>query len=108
MREHYETLGIRPGASQEEIKKAFRILAHRYHPDKQGGDVEKFKKANEAYQALLKYTSQNAPADFHRTATGGSDDFMESVNDLYRAAQRHKARQQSGMVFYNGRWYFKI
>src|SRR3989344_5047754 len=48
---YYEVLGITKGASQDEIKKAFHKLAHKYHPDK-GGDSTKFKEINEAYQVL--------------------------------------------------------
>jgi DnaJ-class molecular chaperone len=48
---YYEALGITKSASQEEIKKAFHKLAHKYHPDK-GGDEKKFKEINEAYQVL--------------------------------------------------------
>lgn len=48
----YTTLGVEKGASAEEIKKAFRKLAHKYHPDKEGGDEEKFKEINAAYQIL--------------------------------------------------------
>lgn len=50
--DYYKTLGIEKGASQDEIKKAFRKQAHQYHPDKKGGDEAKFKEANEAYQVL--------------------------------------------------------
>src|SRR2546430_1206587 len=49
--DYYEVLGITKGASQDEIKKAFHKLAHKYHPDK-GGDEKKFKEINEAYQVL--------------------------------------------------------
>ena len=49
--DYYEVLGITKSASQEEIKKAFHKLAHKYHPDK-GGDEKKFKEINEAYQVL--------------------------------------------------------
>lgn len=51
-KDYYQTLGVSKSASQEEIKQAFRKLAHQYHPDKQGGDEAKFKEINEAYQVL--------------------------------------------------------
>ena len=52
MVDYYRILGVSKNASQEEIKKAFRKLAHKYHPDKAGGDEKKFKEINEAYQVL--------------------------------------------------------
>ncbi len=51
MKDYYKTLGVEKNASADEIKKAFRKLAHQHHPDK-GGDEKKFKEANEAYQTL--------------------------------------------------------
>ena len=51
-KDYYEVLGIARNASQDDIKKAFRKLAHKYHPDKEGGDEKKFKELNEAYQIL--------------------------------------------------------
>ena len=51
-RDYYKILGVNKGASEEEIKKAYRALAHKYHPDKSGGDEAKFKEINEAYQVL--------------------------------------------------------
>ncbi len=51
MKDYYKILGVNRDASQEEIKKAYRKLAHKYHPDK-GGDEEKMKEINEAYQVL--------------------------------------------------------
>lgn len=50
-KDYYKILGVDKGASQDEIKKAFRKLAHQHHPDK-GGDEAKFKEASEAYQVL--------------------------------------------------------
>jgi molecular chaperone DnaJ len=50
--DYYKVLGVEKNASEEEIKKAYRQLAHKYHPDKQGGDEAKFKEINEAYQVL--------------------------------------------------------
>lgn len=52
MSNHYTTLGVDKTADQDEIKKAFRKLAHKYHPDKKGGDEAKFKEINQAYQIL--------------------------------------------------------
>ncbi len=49
---YYEILGIDKKASKDEIKKAFRTLAHKYHPDKKTGDDAKFKEINEAYSIL--------------------------------------------------------
>lgn len=51
-KDYYNILGISRGSSAEEIKQAFRKLAHQYHPDKTGGDEKKFKEINEAYQIL--------------------------------------------------------
>ncbi len=51
-KDYYKILGVEKTASDDEIKKSFRKLAHQYHPDKQGGDETKFKEINEAYQVL--------------------------------------------------------
>ncbi|MEK7188213.1 MAG: J domain-containing protein [Patescibacteria group bacterium] len=51
-KDYYKLLGVQKNASPDEIKKAFRRLAHQYHPDKPKGDEKKFKEINEAYQIL--------------------------------------------------------
>lgn len=51
MKDYYSILGIARGASQSEVKKAFRALAQKHHPDK-GGDEKKFKEISEAYAVL--------------------------------------------------------
>jgi DnaJ-class molecular chaperone len=52
--DYYKTLGVTKDASNEEIKKAYRKLALKYHPDRGGGEeaAREFKKANEAYRVL--------------------------------------------------------
>ena len=52
MKDYYNILGIDKKASKDEIKRAFRTLAHKYHPDKKTGDDAKFKEINEAYSVL--------------------------------------------------------
>ena len=51
-KDYYEILGVKKGASKDEVKKAFYKLAHKYHPDKKEGNEAKFKEVNEAYQVL--------------------------------------------------------
>ena len=54
-RDYYEVLGLQKGASDDEIKKAYRQAAKKYHPDLHPGDKEceeKMKEANEAYEIL--------------------------------------------------------
>lgn len=51
-KDYYNILGVPRTASAEDIKRAYRKLAHQYHPDKSGGDEAKFKEINEAYQVL--------------------------------------------------------
>ncbi|MGL4184603.1 MAG: DnaJ domain-containing protein, partial [Thiotrichaceae bacterium] len=54
-RDYYEVLGVQKNASEDELKKAFRRLAMKYHPDRNPDDKEaeeKFKEAREAYEVL--------------------------------------------------------
>lgn len=51
-KDYYKILGVGRTATEDEIKKAYRKLAHQHHPDKQGGNEAKFKEINEAYQVL--------------------------------------------------------
>lgn len=79
-KDYYKVLGVEKGASQDDIKKAFRKLAHEHHPDKTGGTEAKFKEINEAYQVLgdankrAKY-DQFGSAFEHGQAGGGSQGF---------------------------------
>lgn len=71
-RDYYEVLGVGKGASDDEIKKAFRRLAIQYHPDKQGGDEAKFKEINEAYEVLKDSSKRQRYDQFGHAGVGGS------------------------------------
>jgi len=70
--DYYKILGISKGASDDEIKKAYRKLAHKYHPDKSGGDEKKFKEINEAYQVLSDKSKRAQYDQFGQTFEGGA------------------------------------
>jgi len=70
-KDYYKILGINKGANEEEIKKAFRRLAHKYHPDK-GGDEKKFKEINEAYQVLSNKEKRSQYDRFGRVFEGAA------------------------------------
>lgn len=70
-RDYYETLGVAKNASADEIKKAFRKLAVKYHPDKDGGDETKFKEVNEAYEVLKDQQKRQRYDQFGHAGVGG-------------------------------------
>ncbi len=69
MKDYYKSLGVEKDASADEIKKAFRKLAHKHHPDK-GGDEKKFKEASEAYQVL---SDEKKRAEYDTYGSGGGN-----------------------------------
>lgn len=69
-KDYYKILGLSKGASDEEVRRAFRRLAQEHHPDK-GGDQAKFKEINEAYQVLSDSTKRQQYDQFGQTFDGG-------------------------------------
>lgn len=113
-KDFYEILGLQKGASDEEIKKAFRKLAIKYHPDKNQGDKEaeeKFKEINEAYQVLsdpqkkAQYdqfgtTDFNGggfdPSGFDFSGFGGFGDIFDSFFGGFGGGGRRRNGPQKG------------
>lgn len=90
-RDFYEVLGIQKGASEDEIKKAYRELARKYHPDNYANNPladlaqEKMKEINEAYATLMKGGRQQADAG----STGGQRSSAGSTSSpLYEIRRR--------------------
>lgn len=91
-RDYYEVLGLKKGASADEIKKAFRKLAVKYHPDKNQGDKkaeDRFKEINEAYAVLSdpqkkSQYDQFGSAGFHQRYS--QEDIFRNFNagDIFR------------------------
>ena len=71
-RDYYEILGVDKGASDDEIKKAYRRSAVKYHPDKDGGDEEKFKEVSEAYEVLRDSQKRQRYDQFGHAGVGGN------------------------------------
>ncbi|HFC47149.1 MAG TPA: J domain-containing protein, partial [Dissulfuribacter thermophilus] len=82
-KDYYKILGVSKDATQEEIKKAFRKLALKYHPDRHKGDKEaeeRFKEINEAYAVL------SDPEKRRQYDTFGSQEFHQHFTreDIFR------------------------
>ena len=75
MKDYYKTLGIEKNASKDDIKKAFRKMAHQYHPDKNKNDpaaAQKFKEASEAYSVLSDDNRRRQYDTFGSASPGGA------------------------------------
>lgn len=70
-KDYYKTLGVEKSSSKEEIKKAFRKLAQKHHPDKPDGNESKFKEVNEAYTILSDDKKRAEYDQFGQTFSGG-------------------------------------
>ncbi len=116
---YYDILGVDKNASPKEIKKAYRKLAHKHHPDK-GGDEEKFKEINEAYQILSDKEKRSQYDQFGRTFDqsgngpygfnfqqggqnfnqGDFEDLFSNLGDIFNfgfsGRRKQKSRRQRG------------
>ena len=90
-RDYYEVLGIARDASEDDIKKAYRKAAFKYHPDKNQGDAAaetKFKEASEAYEVLSDSQKRGAYDQFGHAGVDPSSGGHRSADDIFSAFQR--------------------
>lgn len=125
MRDPYEVLGVSQGASDEEIKKAYRSLARKYHPDNYQDNPladlaeEKMKEINEAYDAITKgragggyrggYQSSGSAYQYQSgySSSGSSAGDFAQVRQLLNMGQLDEAEQiLQGIGSKTGEWYF--
>lgn len=122
-KDYYAVLGVAKTVSADELKKAYRKLAHTHHPDKQGGDEARFKEINEAYGVLGDpekrrqydqfgrnfnqggFSGQSGQAssggfDFSQFGGAGFDfggsNFEDLFTDIFSGGQRRSRREERG------------
>lgn len=119
MKDPYEVLGVPKGASQDEIKKAYRELARKYHPDHYAGNPladlaeEKMKEINEAYAVLTKNGGAGASSASgsygsagYSGASGGSAEFAEVRRRIQAGDLDGAERILDGIGGRTAQWYY--
>ena len=87
-RDYYEVLGVSKNASEAELKKAFKRLAMKYHPDRNPDNKEaeeKFKEAREAYDVLSNAQKRAAYDQFGHAGVEGQAGGFQSAEDIFAA-----------------------
>lgn len=115
-RNPYEVLGVSPNATNDEIKKAYRELSRKYHPDSYVDNPlaelaeEKFKEVQEAYEQIMKQREGGYTGGATSSSTGnssGEETRFQAVRNFINARRFHEALNVlNGMSSRNAMWYY--
>lgn len=120
MNDPYKVLGVSPDASDDEIKKAYRALARKYHPDKYRdsdlADVasEKMKEVNAAYEEIKAMRENGKKSSGGRSGNKGGSSSNPQYNDIRRTLNRNDIGTAESMLFAipnadrTAEWYFLL
>lgn len=115
MKDPYEVLGVPQGASEEEIKKAYRELVRKYHPDRYADNPladlaqEKMKEINEAYELLTRggAAANTQSSRSYRSATGSAGTAFAQVRRLIQQGDLDGAEGLlDGIAGHSAEWYY--
>eukprot|EP00160_Parvularia_atlantis_P001604 Unigene11289_Nuclearia_a/m.34491 Unigene11289_Nuclearia_a/g.34491 ORF Unigene11289_Nuclearia_a/g.34491 Unigene11289_Nuclearia_a/m.34491 type:complete len:271 (-) Unigene11289_Nuclearia_a:1175-1987(-) len=97
---HYETLGVAPTASPEDVRSAYRALAQRWHPDRADGDAVRFKRISEAY-AILSNNADRARYDATLRVTANTSRGYNPYTSAYSGFNSASAHYRNHYQFHD-------